>query len=388
LTPGGDDRKDLRGVQTTTNLSRFLFKTHKGYFTYFAGASLYLLRSIGIPTRLTAGFMTVDRADKNPGWYWFYGDQAHAWIQVYFPEYGWIDFDTTIGAEESRESPKPDGTPPSPPSKAWLAATGTLIKVSDSLSKKATLKMETLTFHDKEYELVGPVEMQIDLTHAKILQDKEPKNYSSLKEGSSVLVVSYDEKLKKLKPKAKDNTQQVLDRLPKIVPIDEIHLRPVKEKKEDVPALTEKQKENYTRIALYGGISLLILLLLTWALLPTITYAVLKSKASKAKSIDEKAYYVNRLTNFLLNQLGLIRTEQTPLEFAEQVVDPRFHIGLAGFTKAYHKIKYSKEPLDETDHQAISYYYPDFTQKVKAKYSSKDWLFHFTQTQRTLRFLI
>jgi protein-glutamine gamma-glutamyltransferase len=387
LTPGGNDKKDLRGVQTTTNLSRFLFHTRKGYCTYFAGASLYMLRSIGIPTRLTAGFMTVDRADKNPGWYWFYGDQAHAWIQVYFPGYGWIDFDTTIGAEESRESPKPDGTPPTPPSKAWLAAEGILIKLSDSLTKKATLKMGKLNFHDKEYKLSAPIEVEIDLVHAKIKQDKATKNYSNLKQGDHVLVISYDQKLKKLKPAAKDNTAKVLERLPKIIPVDEVHIKPLAEKKQEEPILTEKEKNNFIKWGIYGGGSLLILLILTWLFLPALTFAVLKNKARKAKNISEKAYYVNRLTDFLLNQLGLNRGQYTPLEFASRVIDPKFNIDLAGFTKSYHKIKYAKEQPDEADHIAINNYYPSFLKKVKQQYSAKDWLLNFIQTQKTLIFL-
>jgi transglutaminase-like putative cysteine protease len=388
LTPGGNDTKKLMGVQTTTNLGRFLFKTRKGYCTYFAGASLYLLRSLGIPTRLTAGYMTVDRSDKNPGWYWFYGDQAHAWIQVYFPEYGWIDFDTTIGAEESRESPKPDGTPPTPPSKAWLAATGTFINISDSISKKATLKMETLTYHDKKYELKEPVEIQLDLIHAKIYQDKQPKNYQDLRTGIPVLVVSYDSKLKKLKPAPKDDTRKVLELLPKEVPIDEVHMRPEEKKKEETDPLTSKEEKDYTRWYLYGGIGLLALLALTWLSLPSITYSRLKSRASNAKQPDEKAYYINRLNEFLFMQLGLNRHDQTPLEFAQKVIDPRFNIGLAGFTQAYHKIKYSKEPLNEGDHIAINDYYPSFIDKIKQQYQTKDWMLSFIQTQRTIAFYL
>ncbi|MFL5731367.1 MAG: transglutaminase domain-containing protein [Cytophagaceae bacterium] len=388
LTPGGNDSKNMRGVQTTTNLSRFLFKTHKGYCTYFAGASLYLLRSIGIPTRLTAGFMTVDRADKNPGWYWFYGDQAHAWIQVYFPEYGWIDFDTTIGAEESRESPKPDGTPPTPPSKAWLAAEGTLVQVSDSISKKVTLKMESLNFHDKEYKLKTPVEIKLDLLKAKILQDKISVAYSNLKEGSHVLVVSYDEKLKRLKPASTDNTEKVLQMLPELLPIDEVHLRPLPPKKEEEPKLTTQEEQDRLRWKIYGGISLFLLLALTWGLLPSITYAYLKKKAARASTVSERAYYINRLSEFLFNQLGRTRGELTPLEFASRVIDPEFNIGMTGFVSAYHKIKYAKEQPTEADLRAIDVYYPVFMKTVRSRYKGLSWLGHFVQSQRTIRFLL
>src|SRR5689334_24556482 len=62
-----------------------LFRS-KGYCAYYAGATLFMLRSLGIPSRIAVGFLTEDRSDKNKGWYWYYANQAHAWVQVYFPD--------------------------------------------------------------------------------------------------------------------------------------------------------------------------------------------------------------------------------------------------------------------------------------------------------------
>ena len=59
-----------------------------------------MLRAMGIPTRFTTGFATINRSDKNKGWYWFYASQAHAWTQVYFPGYGWLDFDKCIATPD------------------------------------------------------------------------------------------------------------------------------------------------------------------------------------------------------------------------------------------------------------------------------------------------
>ena len=57
----------------------FLFENRKGYCAYYAGATLFMLRSLGIPSRIAVGFLTVDRSGgKNKGWYWYYADQAHA----------------------------------------------------------------------------------------------------------------------------------------------------------------------------------------------------------------------------------------------------------------------------------------------------------------------
>ncbi len=387
LTPGNGDRSDMHGVQTTTNLSKFIFRTHKGYCTYFAGASLYLLRSVGIPCRMAAGFMTVDRADKNPGWYWFYGDQAHAWIQVYFPGYGWLDFDTTIGAEESRESPKPDGTPPTPPSKAWLAATGKLINITDSLTKTATIEVESINYHDKEFKLKKPISLKIDLKHAKIKQEKAPRRYSDLKENAQVLVISYDEKLKKLKPGAKDNLTTILAKLPKLVPIDEVHIRPEEKKAEATDILSAEEKKDLLKWGIIGSASLVILFLLTWLLLPVIVFTILKSKVKGSKTINEQTYNGNRLAEFLLNQLGLQRGNLTPLEFAKYKIDPLYGLSYEKFISVYHKVKYANEKPDEAEQIFVGNFNSTFTDKALVQFKTKHKLLSFISTGRTFKFL-
>ncbi|MBI2854626.1 MAG: transglutaminase domain-containing protein [Chloroflexi bacterium] len=73
----------------------FLFNLRKGYCDYFASAMAVLSRSVGIPSRLAAGYA--------PGDYSFDGyvvkdSDAHSWVQIYFPGYGWIDFEPTPGS--------------------------------------------------------------------------------------------------------------------------------------------------------------------------------------------------------------------------------------------------------------------------------------------------
>jgi tetratricopeptide (TPR) repeat protein len=75
-------------------LAWFLFNTKKGYCTYYAFAMTLMLRSLGIPARVAAGFYL----DDEMGTFDYYpvrSDMAHAWVEVYFPEYGWIEFDPT-----------------------------------------------------------------------------------------------------------------------------------------------------------------------------------------------------------------------------------------------------------------------------------------------------
>jgi len=70
----------------------FLFKSLGGYPDHFSTVLTVMLRSIGIPSRLVAGFST---GDFNPftGLYIVRNTDAYAMTEVYFPNYGWFAFD-------------------------------------------------------------------------------------------------------------------------------------------------------------------------------------------------------------------------------------------------------------------------------------------------------
>jgi transglutaminase-like putative cysteine protease len=93
-------------------LKHFLFNSKKGYCTYYAVAFTLMLRSLGIPSRLAVGFF-VDPETEAFGYYPVRADMAHAWAEVWFPGYGWIEYDPTsqvmADGEEFRFS---GGTPP------------------------------------------------------------------------------------------------------------------------------------------------------------------------------------------------------------------------------------------------------------------------------------
>lgn len=72
----------------------FLFQSHKGYCEFFATAMGDMLRSIGIPTRLVNGF-GPGNFDAGSGQWVVRGLDAHTWVEVYFPTYGWIAFEPT-----------------------------------------------------------------------------------------------------------------------------------------------------------------------------------------------------------------------------------------------------------------------------------------------------
>jgi transglutaminase-like putative cysteine protease len=78
----------------TDRLAYFLFKSHKGYCEFFASAMGDMLRSLGIPTRLVNGFGpgSFDSATNS---FVVRGEDAHTWVESYFPSYGWIPFEPT-----------------------------------------------------------------------------------------------------------------------------------------------------------------------------------------------------------------------------------------------------------------------------------------------------
>ena len=73
----------------------FLFKTKTGYCQHFAGAMATLLRFNGIPARVAVGFTTGKTVAD--GTYVVTRNDAHAWVEAYFPDVGWVPFDPTPG---------------------------------------------------------------------------------------------------------------------------------------------------------------------------------------------------------------------------------------------------------------------------------------------------
>jgi len=76
----------------------FLFSSKAGGCDQFASAFVVLARMNGLPARLVTGYVP---GDYNPftGYYEVLAEHAHAWAEVYFPNYGWIAFDPTPGSE-------------------------------------------------------------------------------------------------------------------------------------------------------------------------------------------------------------------------------------------------------------------------------------------------
>jgi transglutaminase-like putative cysteine protease len=74
----------------------FLFELQKGYCDYYATSMVVLARAAGLPARLVVGYVSGTYDFFNARYIVTEAD-AHAWVEVYFPEVGWIEFEPTGG---------------------------------------------------------------------------------------------------------------------------------------------------------------------------------------------------------------------------------------------------------------------------------------------------
>jgi transglutaminase-like putative cysteine protease len=85
----------------------FLFGDMRGYCVHFAHATVYMLRSLGIPSRIGTGYLS-DLAQARDGHVLLRMSDRHAWAEVYFKNLGWVPFDTFPEQVESAADPKVD----------------------------------------------------------------------------------------------------------------------------------------------------------------------------------------------------------------------------------------------------------------------------------------
>ncbi len=95
-----DVPRDPEGVDA---VDHFLFETRRGYCEQIATSMALMLRTLGIPTRLVTGY---GPGQRNPltGYFEVKHSDAHAWLEVYYPGVGWVQYDPTFGVPEAAPS--------------------------------------------------------------------------------------------------------------------------------------------------------------------------------------------------------------------------------------------------------------------------------------------
>ena len=90
----------------------FLFDLQRGYCDYYASAMVVLARAAGLPARVAIGYASGTYLPEQAIYNVTEAD-AHAWAEVYFPGYGWIEFEPTAGRppiERTEKKVKPTPT--------------------------------------------------------------------------------------------------------------------------------------------------------------------------------------------------------------------------------------------------------------------------------------
>ena len=73
--------------------SSFVFEMEAGYCEYFATSMVSMLRSQDIPARYVVGYSSGQEVGEDT--YEVRAMNAHAWVEVYFEDIGWVRFDPT-----------------------------------------------------------------------------------------------------------------------------------------------------------------------------------------------------------------------------------------------------------------------------------------------------
>ncbi len=85
--------EDVSQQHDFRDLLEFLTVVRAGYCEQFAAAMAVMARSLGIPARVAVGFGPGEEIE--PGRYAVTSRQAHAWVEVLFPSFGWLAFEPT-----------------------------------------------------------------------------------------------------------------------------------------------------------------------------------------------------------------------------------------------------------------------------------------------------
>ena len=96
-------------------LMDFMFGNRLGYCQQFSGSMAMLLRMGGVPARVASGF-SPGRFDRKRSEFVVRDDDAHSWVEAYFPGIGWETFDPTPAASPARSQLSDSG--PSGPTQA------------------------------------------------------------------------------------------------------------------------------------------------------------------------------------------------------------------------------------------------------------------------------
>jgi transglutaminase-like putative cysteine protease len=87
---------DVEPADDPDALLEFLTQTRAGFCQHYASAMAVMVRALGLPARIPVGYRSGTQ--KEDGSYLVQTDDAHVWVEVLFPGYGWLPFEPEHGA--------------------------------------------------------------------------------------------------------------------------------------------------------------------------------------------------------------------------------------------------------------------------------------------------
>ena len=94
LSPDFTYSQDVRPVADARAIARFLTETKTGFCQQFSTAMAVLVRALGYPARVAVGYRP---GEPDGDGFTVTTDDAHSWVEVLFPGYGWLPFEPTPG---------------------------------------------------------------------------------------------------------------------------------------------------------------------------------------------------------------------------------------------------------------------------------------------------
>lgn len=95
---------DVQTAAQSSPVEDFLFTRKTGYCEHYATAMVVMLRTLGIPARFVTGFLP-DEWNEFGNYYTVRQQDAHAWVEVFFPKSGWVTFDPTPSIAPNPSNP-------------------------------------------------------------------------------------------------------------------------------------------------------------------------------------------------------------------------------------------------------------------------------------------
>jgi hypothetical protein len=110
---------DVPALRGDDALERFVLEEQVGYCEYFATGMAVMLREAGVPARVAVGFLpgrVTEEADPGTGRelteFTVSTRDAHAWVEVLFPGYGWVTFEPTPRDDQTQIMPSAEELAP------------------------------------------------------------------------------------------------------------------------------------------------------------------------------------------------------------------------------------------------------------------------------------